>query len=326
MTRNRGGVRVYIREAVPEKYVERMRQLGASLTVDPWNYTGPEPEPTVDLSEYQVLMTTGAFDPLHIANRMPKLDWVHSFSVGLDAFAGRSADLRNVLITNSRGCTAVPVAEHAVAMIMALAKNVPVAMRNQLASQWRDYPVIELQGAVVGIIGYGRIGREIAQRCKALRMQVLGCRKHPDGSRSEEADLLVGLDRVDEVIERSDFVVLSLPLNIETVGFMDAARLRRMKPGSYLINVGRGGLVIEPDLLKALHDGPMAGAALDVFEREPLDEQHPLWSYDNVILTPHKAYDSPRNDERRMALVLENLQRYLNRMPMINVVDLQDGY
>jgi phosphoglycerate dehydrogenase-like enzyme len=189
-------------------------------------------------------------------------------------------------------------------------------------------PIKDLGDSTVGIIGYGEIGYEIAKRCKGLGMKVIGCRRNPKKRKDENdpADIVVGMDQVDKVLGRSDFLVLALPSTKETRYFLNKQRLKQMKKGSYLINVGRGNTIEEKHLVECLNSNHIAGAALDVFDVEPLPKDHPFWTLDNVIVSPHNAYYSPKNVERNMNLFITNLKLFIEGKPMLNVVDKKLGY
>ncbi len=320
---------IYIRSSIPEEYRQKMKELNVELIVEPWKYGEPEPEPVADISRCNVVLTSGIRDSLTILDKAPNIEWVHSFSVGVEKLLeNERVRKRGIIITNSRGCTSVPIAEHTIALIAAMARGIDKIIRNQIDKVWGKIPVIDLEDAIVGIIGYGDIGREIAKRCKALGIKVYGVRRHPDKSRGtdEPADAVFGLDEVDFVLRQADFLVLSLPLTKETYHFLDEKKIARMKKGSRLINVGRGNTVVEKDLLAALENGHLGGAALDVFETEPLPQNHPFWTMENVIVSPHHAYWSPKNKRRNLELFLRNLLHFMEGKPLINVVDKELGY
>lgn len=319
---------VYVRYEIPDEYVAKINEMCAQAIVEPWGYGKAEPEPSTDLSDCDVLITLGLQDTLGILKKAPNVKWIHSMSVGVDTLL--NDDIRNsdIVVTNSKGCTSIPIAEHALAMMMALSRGVPEMVRNQTERKWGGVTVTELSKATVGIIGYGEIGFELAKRCKALDMRVVGCRRHPGKTKMvpEPADMIVGLEQVDEVISQSDFLVLCLPSTEETYHFMNKERLHKMKKGSVLVNVGRGNTIVEEALAESLENGQLAGAALDVFEVEPLPPSHVLWGLKNVIVSPHIAYFSSRNMERSMDLFLQNLELYKEGKPLLNVVDKKLGY
>lgn len=319
--------RIYVRIPMVEQYVSQLREFAADVIVEPWKPGTPEPEPQADISDCDVIITVCLRDTLQILDKAPRVRWVHSLSVGIDAV---QTDRLNpsVVITNPKGCTSIPIAEHTVMCITAFARNFPTMQRNQAQKKWQNVEMKELLGSTVGILGYGEIGGQIAQRCKALGMRVIGCRRNPAAARASDdaADLVVGLDQVDMILAESDFLVLALPSSEGTYHFLNREKLVKMKAGSYLINVGRGNTVHDGDLIAALQSGHLAGAALDVFEVEPLPVDHPYWEMENVIVTPHNAYYSPRTLERNMELLRQNLIRYVRGEELLNVVNVRAGY
>ncbi|RYL92556.1 D-2-hydroxyacid dehydrogenase [Sporolactobacillus sp. THM7-4] len=318
--------RVYIRNVLPERYILEIKQFCDQVVVDPWFYGKPEPVPSPDLSECNVILTAGFRDTLDILKKAPNIQWVQSTSVGVDKMLRDEIINSDLVITNTRGCTSVPIAEHTFALISALAKRLPSMIRNQVSCRWDEIPVGDLSGAVVGIIGYGDIGYEIAIRCRAFGMRVIGCRKNPDKSPKNDPAEVVGMDQLDSVLAKSDFVVLSLPSTSETFHLFNREKLAMMKPGSFLVNVGRGNTVVENDLIECLGNGQLAGAALDVFEAEPLPQDHPLWTFENVIVSPHRAYYSSSTLQRYMDLFMENLRLFSKGKPLLNVVNKKQGY
>lgn len=320
-------VNLYIRYNLPEPYVSRCKELCTNVILEPWIYGNPEPETQADLSDCNVVFTLGLHDSLQIRKKAPHIKWVQSISVGLDALLNEEVKNSDILITNTKGCTSIPIAEHTIAMISSLARGIPTLLRNQVDRTWEMVPVTELMNSTVGIIGYGEIGYEIAKRCKAMGMRVIGCRRNPDKKREmEPAESVVGLDRVDEVIMQSDFLVLALPSTRETYHFFDKDRFSKMKQGSFFLNVGRGNTIVEEDLVESIQTKHIAGAALDVFDVEPLPADHPLWQLENLIISPHNAYYSPKSMERYMEIFLQNLKLFQEGKPLLNKVNKQIGY
>lgn len=233
----------------------------------------------------------------------------------------------DIIVTNSKGCTSIPIAEHVLAMITSFAKGIPTMLRNEAERKWELIPVFELADVTVGIIGYGEIGHEIAKRCKALSMKIMGCRRNPKAEAGDYlADKVVGMDEVNLVLNQSDFVVLALLSTEETHHFLNKERISEMKRGSYLINVGRGNAIVDDDLIEALEEKHIAGASLDVFEVEPLPSDHPYWTMDQVIISPHNVYLSPKHIERNLDLFIENLRRLNEGLPLKNVINKNVGY
>lgn len=320
---------IYIRNRVPEEYQTKMRELSAEFIIEPWKLGEAEPEPMADISQCNIVLTSGIRDSLEILDKAPNIKWVHSQSVGIEMLLkNQRVKESDIIITNSRGTTSIPIAEHTIAMITSMARGVDKMIRNEKNSVWGKIPIIDLEDATVGIIGYGNIGHEIAKRCKALGMKVLGCRRNPpiQITENEPAHVVVGMDKVDFVLENSDFLVLALPSTEETQHFLNKEKISLMKKGSILINVGRGNTVVEDALVGGLASGHLAGAALDVFEVEPLPHEHPFWTLENVIVSPHNAYWSPKNAKRNLDLFLRNLKLFTEGKPLINVVNKKLGY
>jgi phosphoglycerate dehydrogenase-like enzyme len=267
-----------------------------------------------------------------------KLKWIHSTAAAVHALISPELAASNVMVTNARSVHAPVVAEHAIALMFALAKRLPSAMRHQHHRDWAQTEIWhesprprELSGSVLGMIGYGAIGREVASRALALGMNVLAVRRHaqepPDtvAPASDHVQVL-GASELNRVLSQSDFIILAPPLTAETTGMIGAAQFAAMKRDCYLINVGRGALIDEPALLRALETQHIGGAALDVFVKEPLPPDSPLWSAPNLLITPHSAGFSDRMWERHYVLFSDNLRRYLRGEPLTNRVDPRAGY
>jgi len=319
---------IYIRRDLPAIYIEEMKKLGARVVVESWEWNEAEPTPKIDLTDCDVILTLGMRDDLSVLNYAPNTKWVHSFSVGIEAMIASNFQNSDVIVTNSKGCTAVPIAEHTLAMILAFSRGVQTMINNKENQFWGLIPTIDLASTTVGIIGYGQIGLAIAERCKALGMRVIGCKRNPDKQQEAKdyAEEVVGMDKLDSVLAQSDFVVLSLPSTKETQYLFNKDKLKKMKKDSYLINVGRGNTIVESDLVDVLKEGYLAGASLDVFEVEPLPTDHPFWTMDNVIVSPHIAYYSSHHMKHNMELFLTNLKNYMEEKPLLNVIDKQLGY
>ncbi len=259
--------------------------------------------------------------------RARNVRWIHIPTAGADRFV--RSDLvreRGITITNSSGCFGIPIAEHVLALMLGLTRKLGVTVRNQARSEWvRPGPLGELFGKTVGILGLGDIGTEVARRAHAFGMQVVAMRRRR-GTSPPFVVALYGPEETDKVVQAADFLVLCLPGTEATRGILSRQRIESMKPGSYVINIGRGSLIDEPALVDALRSGRLAGAGLDVFSQEPLPTESPLWKMENVLITPHTSGNSPMHPRRTAAIFLRNLERYLKGEPLENVVDLEWGY
>jgi len=253
-----------------------------------------------------------------------RLRWVQATAAGAGeqvAAAGLSADdLRRVTVTSAAGVHAGPLAEFALLGLLAFAKNLPRLLADQRAHRWGHYPVAELSGRTLLVVGLGQIGKEVARLADAFGMRVIGLNRS-GAADSPHVHEVVRSTELREYLPRADAIVTSLPLTEETRGLLDAAVIARIKPGAILVNVGRGGVVDEVALIEALREGRLAGAALDVFAAEPLPADSPLWELPNVLLSPHTAALSVCENERIVSLFLENFRRYRRGEALINRVD-----
>jgi phosphoglycerate dehydrogenase-like enzyme len=261
-----------------------------------------------------------------------KLQWVHSPAAAVHQLMFPELVNSDIILTNAREVHGPVVAEHVIALIFALAKKIPDSVRLQQRHVWGqqilwdELPRIrEIAGATVGIVGLGSIGRAVAQSAKALGMRVIAVREHPEKG-SESADAVFGPAQIDELFRQADYVVLAAPVTETTKAIANAERLALMKSGACLINVGRGALVDEPALACALREKRIGGAALDVFPKEPLPADSPLWDVPNLLITPHTAALTEKLWERHYSLFSENLQRYLGGSPLLAIVDKRRGY
>ncbi len=275
----------------------------------------------------------------------PALRWVQLHMAGVDSIVGHPLFTEtDVIFTNASGIHAVPMAEYAIGMVLAFAHRMPrmfedMGTKRWSSDRWARFVPSELRGAAIGIIGYGSIGREIARLADAFGMRVLASKRDlraltdrsyvTDGIGDPEADIpdrLYPPEAVPTMVADCDYVVLTAPLTEETRGMIDAAMLSKMKPGAVLINIGRGELVDEDALLAALKSGQLGGAALDVFHKEPLLGDSPLWAAPNVILSPHVSGFTPEYDNRAVEIFAYNLAHYVAGEPLVNVVDRSLGY
>lgn len=258
-----------------------------------------------------------------------QLRWFQALSVGVErCVAVPGLVERGLLLTNMQRTSAPPIAEHAIAMMMALARGLPTYGRAQAEGAWRRDAfgqAREMGGKTMLVVGLGGIGTEVARRADGLGMRVIATRN--SGRTGPDFVEKVGLpDELLAFAAEADVVVNAAPLTPATTDLFDSEFFATMKPGGYFINIARGRSVVQDDLVAALRSGQLGGAGLDVTEPEPLPASHPLWTLPNVIITPHIAGDSDRENERSWLLLNENLRRYVAGEPMLNVVDIERGY
>jgi phosphoglycerate dehydrogenase-like enzyme len=261
-----------------------------------------------------------------------KLRWVHSTAAAVHQLLSPELVAGDIVLSNSTQVHGPVVAEHALALILALAKRIPSAVKLQVRGEWGQTAIWEEQprprefaGATLGVIGLGSIGGELVRLARAIGMKVLAVREHPEKG-TGGADAVYGPDQLQQALAQADYVVLAAPLTEKSRGLMNAERLAQMKPEAFLINVSRGALVEEAALAAALQKHTIAGAALDVFATEPLPADSPLWKLENLLITPHTAAVTERLWERHYELFADNLRRYLAGQPLRGVVDKTRGY
>ena len=265
------------------------------------------------IGEADVLLVSGLWRNDLIA-KAPKLALIQSISAGLDQYSRESLSAAGIRLASAQGVNERAVAEHAIALILALARQIPQARDNQTARRWRGMisdiasREDELGGKTLVIVGMGRIGSRLAVLAKAFDMRVIGTKR--DTSRGKgAADAVVSPDEMLGVLPEADFVALTCPLTPETEKLIDARALAAMKPSACLINVARGRVVDEPALAAALEKGGIAGAAVDCVWDEPLPETSSLWTANNILITPHTAGETRRYEDNVIDLLLENLDR-----------------
>jgi phosphoglycerate dehydrogenase-like enzyme len=238
--------------------------------------------------------------------------WVHTLAAGVETLLFPELVASDVVVTNGRGAFANALAEFVVGAMLWFAKDIDRMRRNQHRHRWEPFDVVRIEEATVGIIGYGSIGRAVASRCEAFGMDVIAFRR--------------GSLNLDELLTASDYIVICAPLTPSTRGLLGAPQLALMKESAVLINVGRGPIVDEAALIDALRERRIRGAALDVFDEEPLPPEHPFWSLDNVLLSPHCADHTADAHERAMDVFHDNLARFERGEELVNVVDKEKRY
>jgi len=261
-----------------------------------------------------------------------KLKWLHSTAAGVAQLMYPELRDSGILVTNPSGVFSVPMAEHTMGLLLALARNFPDSVRQQDRANWSqqelwDMPqhLAEVNGQVLLIVGYGSIGRELAKRAKAFEMRVWGVTRSGEGD-GEHVERIFPASKLHEALPEADYVVIAAPETAETKHLIGAAELAKMRRGARLINVGRGSLLDEEALIRALESGTLGGAAIDVAQTEPLPGDSPLWKAPNLFITPHTSALSDRLWKRQTSLLVEFLERWFDGRDMSNRVDLKRGY
>jgi phosphoglycerate dehydrogenase-like enzyme len=272
-----------------------------------------------------------------------QLGWIQSFTASLEHYMFPELVAHPCVLTNARGLFGDVIADQVMGYVLCFARNLHRYIRQQVEHRYEpaggesarvqsstgpgtvnamDRATIYLPEATMGIIGMGGIGCEIARRARAFEMAVRGVDRFPERVKPPEGvEAVMGTDRLPDLLAWSDFAVIAAPQTPETTGWFNAATLAHLRPTSYLINIGRGAIVILDDLVAALSAGRLAGAALDVYQVEPLPADHSLWDFPNVILTPHTAGYSPVIAARHLATLVENVGRFVRGEPLINAVN-----
>ena len=272
----------------------------------------------------------GSCDPQLIAAGK-SIQWVHVMFAGVEQCVGvPGVRERNILVTNMQRISGPVIAEHTIALMLAFTRGLDLLIPAQAKGDWLKGRLpagrmAVVQGKTLLVVGLGGIGGEIAKRGHALGMKVIATRA--SGRTGPDYVSYVGLpDELNKLAADADFVVNAAPLTPQTTGVFDAAFFAKMKPTAYFINIARGGSVVTDALVAALKSGQIAGAGLDVTDPEPLPPRHPLWTAPNVIITPHVASDSDLGSDAQLAVVKENLRRYVAGEKMLSVVDVAKGY
>ena len=253
--------------------------------------------------------------------------WVHSRFAGIETLLFPALVESPAVVTNGKGVFSDSLGEFAVAAMLHFAKDLARMRRSQAAGTWDPFDVLMLQGRTLGIVGYGDIGKALAARARPFGMKILGLRRRPEESKHDAlVDEVLPFERRAELMSRSDYVVVATPLTTATRGIVGRDEIAAMKPGGVLVNLGRGPCVDEAALIVALREKKIRGAALDVFDTEPLPPEHPFWSLDNLLLSPHCADHIDGWLDAAMELFLDNLDRFRTGQPLLNLVDKQAGY
>jgi phosphoglycerate dehydrogenase-like enzyme len=303
--------------SVTDDQLSQIRAAVPEATVEP--YERDQLASRIDSAH----VVAGHVDAANLA-RAGQLAWVHSWAAGPNNQVFPEMIASPVILTCSKGNGAVPLAEHAIMLMLMLNRDAMRWVRAQDAKRWEHRPHGELNGLTVGIIGLGYSGVDLALKAKAFHMQVLGIRRHPQPT--PNVDEVYGPDQLHKILPRIDFLVLTAPITPETRGMLGEAEFQAMKPTAYYINFSRGGIADDDALLAALHNGWIAGAGIDAHGQEPLPPDSPFWTAPNTIITPHNGATTPQTRQRAVDIFIDNLRRFVADQPLANVVDKAAGY
>lgn len=276
------------------------------------------------LKDIEVLVCYNPFETLDIS-KMKSLKWIQLSSAGIDQLPLDYVKNSNIMITNNRGGYSIPMGEWIVLKILELLKHSHRLYENQKNKIWKmDTNVLELCGKTVGFIGTGSIAEEAAKRLSGFDVKILGL--NTAGRQVQYFHRCYAAKDINEMLAVSDIVVITIPYTKETHHLIDEEKFKNMKQGAYIINVARGSIINEKDLIKNIHEGKIYGAALDVVEDEPLAPDSPLWYLENVIITPHNSWISEMRNIRKFNMIYNNMERYMKNEKLVNVIDIDRGY
>lgn len=258
-------------------------------------------------------------------DKATKIRWYHSLGAGVENLVVLPQFReRGIVLTNNSGAMDIPIGEHVIAMLLAAAKRLYLYRDQQRASEWKEHHQQELRGATLVVFGLGSIGAEAARLAAALGMRVIGVRR--SSTPVPGVERIVPPEQLGDAVAEADYVAICAPLTRATRGAVSREVIARMKPNAWIVNIARGAIVDEEALTEALQARRIGGAALDALTVEPLPRESPLWSLENVMITPHSSNSSPNVRQRTVGLITENLRRYKAGEPLINVVNLEAGY
>jgi phosphoglycerate dehydrogenase-like enzyme len=279
----------------------------------------PLPDELAERAEILVGWRPGAF-----LARMPRLRWIQTLTAGVDAWLDEPGLRSDVTLSCARGSHRIPMPENILGAIFHLTKPYMQIALAQKESRWTRQQSIALVGKTLGVLGLGAVGQELARKAAALEMRVIGTKRTPTPLPNVEK--VYPEAQTDEVLGQSDFVVLLLPVTPDTENFVNAARLRAMKPSAWLLNFARGALIVDDDLIAAVKSKTIAGAVLDVFREEPLPASHPFWQTEGILVLPHIGGGHPDRSAAVAEIFAENAGRFLSGEPLTTAVDRARGY
>lgn len=280
-----------------------------------------------ELSTAEILITYGEDLNNDIIDSCEELKWIQVISAGIEKIPFKALEAKNIIVTNAKGIHVTPMTEYTISAILQLARKSHELYKNQLDRKWdRSIRTFEISNKTIGIIGLGAIGQGIAQKAKAFNMRVIGL--NTDGREVDNVDKVYPIMELNSLLAESDFIVVIVPLTEATYHLIGAEELQYIKETAYLINIARGEIIDESALIESLSNRAFAGAVLDVFTEEPLPAEHPLWSMDNCLITPHLSGRSPKYIDSALEIFRYNMNLYINKdiINMKNLIDLKKGY
>lgn len=300
--------------------MDKIRNLGYEIV----QKNGENISYTEEIEDVEVLVCYNPFNKLDI-NKMKNLKWIQLASIGVDQVPNSTVLENNIILTNNKGGYSIPMGEWVVLKTLEIYKKSAELYKQQRTKKWKiDTSLLEIYGKTIAFIGTGSIAVESAKRFQGFGTNIIGV--NTKGREVEYFDKCYSIDKLDEVLSISDTVVLTIPYTEQTHHLINKDKLSKMKKDAVLINVSRGSIINEQDLINHLKEGNLLGAALDVFEKEPLPETSPLWEMENVIVTSHNSWISEMRNERRFNTILNNMERYKKGEELMNLVDLKRGY
>ncbi len=320
MAADRPLVLLWIPEAGP--YRQALERAGLERRVE-LVHVPPTETPAPELLARAEAMVAYRSGP-GVLGRMPALRWIQALTAGVEGWLALPDLPERLVLTCARGTHRVQMPENILGALFHLTKPYAGIALDQKDRRWRRRVSQTLAGTTLGILGLGVIGQEVARKAQALEMRVIGTRRSP--APIPHVDHVYGPEGTDEVLAAADWVLLLLPVTPETRSFMNAARLKRMKPSAYLLNFGRGELVADDDLIEAVTARTIAGAVLDVFTTEPLPAEHPFWTTEGILVLPHIGGLHPGRDHIVASLFTDNVERFLAGQPLRETVDRTRGY
>jgi len=264
--------------------------------------------------------------PINLLPRAPKLKWIQVTSAGVDRYLSDEFKRSSVMLTNVSGIHATPIGEFVMEMMLMFAKKAPLCFEMKQKKEWGRFQGSVLRGKTVGIIGLGSIGQEVARLSRAFRMRVIATRRSPRKQTARNVDLLLPPNGLLRLLAESDYVAICLPLTKETNKLIGESELRVMKPSAFIMNIGRGQIIDEDALIKALEQKRIAGAGLDVYATEPLPKESRLWDLPNLIYSPHVSGGQEDYEQQATELFCRNVKRYTEGKRLINLVNKELGY